>query len=253
MLDPELTIFDTIDKVAVGEIRTKIRALLGGFLFGEDEIDKKVKILSGGEKARLALAKLLLTPANLLVLDEPTNHLDMQSKDILKNALIQYQGTLIVVSHDRDFLQGLTNKVYEFRERRIREYIGDIYDFLESRSLRSFRELEKKNLKDTYSGTQVMNSSDNKQLYEKRKQLDRDIRKLTGQIQKTEDEIHTLEDTMKKLSELLANPSNIGDKTLFNTSLHKYAAGKKELDRMINQWEKLILALDELRGQRSDL
>lgn len=253
MLDPELTIFDTIDKVAVGEIRTKIRALLGGFLFGEDEIDKKVKILSGGEKARLALAKLLLTPANLLVLDEPTNHLDMQSKDILKNALIRYQGTLIIVSHDRDFLQGLTNKVFEFRDREIREYIGDIYDFLEARRLRSLRELEKKGRQDVSPGQQVGDESDNKQLYEKRKQLDRDIRKLTGQVEKIEDEIHGLEETLKKLSDLLANPSNIPDKALFNQSLQKYSVSEKELNGKVNQWEKLVLALDDLRAKRSDL
>jgi ATP-binding cassette, subfamily F, member 3 len=253
MLDPELTIFDTIDKVAVGEIRTKIRALLGGFLFGEDEIDKKVKILSGGEKARLALAKLLLTPANLLVLDEPTNHLDMQSKDILKNALIRYQGTLIIVSHDRDFLQGLTNKVFEFRDHKIREYIGDIYDFLEARRLRSLRELEKKGRQDASSTQQVGDESDNKQLYEKRKQLDRDIRKLTGQVEKIEDEIHGLEETLKKLSDLLANPSNIPDKTLFNQSLQKYAVSEKEMNGKVNQWEKLVLALDDLRAKRSDL
>ena len=130
MLDGEKTVFETIDDVAVGDIRPKIRAILGGFLFGAEEIDKKVKVLSGGEKSRLALAKLLLTPVNLLVLDEPTNHLDMQSKDILKNALLQFEGTLIVVSHDRDFLQGLTDKVYEFKRRHIKEYIGDVYDFL---------------------------------------------------------------------------------------------------------------------------
>ncbi|MBW6459801.1 MAG: ABC-F family ATP-binding cassette domain-containing protein [Bacteroidales bacterium] len=252
MLDPELTIFDTIDKVAVGEIRTKIRTLLGGFLFGEDEIDKKVKVLSGGEKARLALAKLLLTPANLLVLDEPTNHLDMQSKDILKNALIQYQGTLIVVSHDRDFLQGLTNKVYEFHDHRIREYIGDIYDFLESRRLRSLRELEKNHLKIS-SGNPSVDNSDNKQLYEKRKQLDRDIRKLSGQVQKIEDEIHDLETTLRRLSTLLADPSNIADKALFNSSLQKYASSEKELNNKISQWEDLVNALEEVRGQRSDI
>ncbi len=142
MLDPEITVYDTIDRVAVGDIRPKIRTMLGGFLFSGDDIDKKVKVLSGGEKARLALAKLLLEPANLLVLDEPTNHLDMQSKDILKSALLQYKGTLLIVSHDRDFLQGLTNKVFEFRNRQVKEYIGDIYDFLEARKIASLKELE---------------------------------------------------------------------------------------------------------------
>ncbi len=185
MLDPEMTVFDTIDRVAVGEIRTRIRTLLGGFLFGEDEVDKKVKVLSGGEKARLALAKLLLTPANLLVLDEPTNHLDMQSKDILKNALIQYEGTLILVSHDRDFLQGLTNKVFEFRDRLVKEHIGDIYDFLETRNIRNLKDLETAARKTAISG-QPAENSDNKQLYEKKKQIEREIRKLKTHVEKTE-------------------------------------------------------------------
>jgi ATP-binding cassette subfamily F protein 3 len=146
MLDPEKTVFETIDDVAVGDIRPKIRNILGSFLFGGESIDKKVKVLSGGEKSRLALAKLLLTPVNLLVLDEPTNHLDMVSKDILKNALLQFDGTLILVSHDRDFLQGLTNKVIEFRNHTIRQHLGDVYDFLESRKLESLKELERNNI-----------------------------------------------------------------------------------------------------------
>jgi ATP-binding cassette subfamily F protein 3 len=141
MLDMNKTVFETLDDVAVGDMRLKVKALLGSFLFRGDDIDKKVKVLSGGEKARLSLAKMLLFPTNLLVLDEPTNHLDMLSKDILKNALIQYDGTLIIVSHDRDFLQGLTNKVYEFRKPNIKEYVGDIYDFLGQKNLTHLKEL----------------------------------------------------------------------------------------------------------------
>ena len=136
MLDPEKTVFETLDDVATGDMRVKVKSLLGAFLFGGEAIEKKVKVLSGGEKARLSLAKMLLFPTNLLILDEPTNHLDMLSKDILKSALIQFDGTLIIVSHDRDFLQGLTNKVYEFRKPHIKEYIGDIYDFLEEKKLK---------------------------------------------------------------------------------------------------------------------
>jgi ATP-binding cassette subfamily F protein 3 len=134
-------VFETIDDIATGDIRKQVRGILGAFLFSGDSIDKKVKVLSGGEKSRLSLAKLLLTPSNLLVLDEPTNHLDMQSKDVLKNALLQYDGTLVIVSHDRDFLQGLTNKVYEFRNKKIREHLGDIYDYLEYRRMKNLNPL----------------------------------------------------------------------------------------------------------------
>jgi ATP-binding cassette subfamily F protein 3 len=250
MLDPELTIFDTIDRVAVGDIRSKIRTLLGGFLFGEDEIDKKVKVLSGGEKARLALAKLLLTPANLLVLDEPTNHLDMQSKDILKNALLQYEGTLILVSHDRDFLQGLTTKVYEFKDRKIREYIGDIYDFLESRKIRSLKELEQNNLKLSGSST-IGDISDNKQLYERKKQLERDIRKVSGQVEKSETEIHNLENLIKTLNERLSDPAKLQTGEDINQVYQRYTALQKDLDAEVENWERLNLELEELQKNRA--
>jgi len=252
MLDPELTIFDTIDRVAVGDVRSRIRTLLGGFLFGEDEIDKKVKVLSGGEKARLALAKLLLTPANLLVLDEPTNHLDMQSKDILKNALLQYEGTLILVSHDRDFLQGLTNKVYEFKDRKIREYIGDIYDFLESRRIRSLKELEISNAKSS-TGSAGTDISDNKQLYERKKQLERDIRKVSSQVEKNEAEIHAMENVLKKLNERLSDPSKLQKGEDINQVYQKYTALQKELDTEIANWEKLNLELEKLQEMRASI
>lgn len=173
-LDPGKTVFETIDDIAVGDIRKQVRTLLGSFLFSGDTIDKKVKVLSGGEKSRLSLAKLLLTPTNLLILDEPTNHLDMQSKDILKNALIQYDGTLIIISHDRDFLQGLTNKVFEFRDQNIKEHLGDIYDFLEYRKLKSLQQLEFKNKDKNTDNSAVSKSKLN---YERKKQLERDIRK----------------------------------------------------------------------------
>jgi ATP-binding cassette subfamily F protein 3 len=252
MLDPDLTIFETIDRVAVGDVRSKIRTLLGGFLFGEDEIDKKVKVLSGGEKARLALAKLLLTPANLLVLDEPTNHLDMQSKDILKNALIQYEGTLILVSHDRDFLQGLTNKVFEFKDRKIREYIGDIYDFLESRRIRSLKELELNNARPS-SQNSAAEFSDNKQLYERKKQLERDIRKIAGQVEKCEDGIHHLESFIKKMNERLTDPAKLEKGEDINQVYQKYTAMQKDLDEEIVNWEKLNLELDNLKKLRATL
>lgn len=248
MLDPHLTVFETIDRVAVGEIRTKIRTMLGGFLFGEDEIDKKVKVLSGGEKARLALAKLLLTPANLLVLDEPTNHLDMQSKDILKNALIHYQGTLIVVSHDRDFLQGLTNKVFEFRDRKIKEYLGDIYDFLETRKIRSLKELEMK----TDQGAALFTSgaSEQKAIYEARKQIDKDIRKLNGQIVKCETEIRHLEDTLKLLNDKLMAPEKLDISETIDQVYQKYTAIQQDVDAKIGLWESLSMELEKLEEER---
>jgi ATP-binding cassette, subfamily F, member 3 len=249
MLDPEMTVFDTIDRVAVGEIRTKIRTMLGGFLFGEDEIDKKVKVLSGGEKARLALAKLLLTPANLLVLDEPTNHLDMQSKDILKNALLHYQGTLILVSHDRDFLEGLTTKVYEFRDKKIREYIGDIYDFLESRKLRSLKELEVKK-----GGQSVLSepasSAERKALYESRKQLERDIRKIQGQIVKCEEEIGAMEEALKGLNDKLTYPEKLGPGEEINKIYQEYTALQQSVDGKVALWESLSLELEKLQSDR---
>jgi ATP-binding cassette subfamily F protein 3 len=252
MLDPEMTIFDTIDRVAVGDIRSRIRNLLGGFLFGEEEIDKKVKVLSGGEKARLALAKLLLTPANLLVLDEPTNHLDMQSKDILKNALLTYEGTLILVSHDRDFLQGLTNKVYEFKDRKIREYIGDIYDFLESRKIRSFKEMEQNSVKASGQvGSQDV--SDNKQQYERKKQLERDIRKIASQVEKAENGIHHLEHIVKKLNEKLSDPTKLEKGETIDHVYQKYTTVQKDLDNEISNWENLGLELEELQKKRNSL
>ncbi len=252
MLDPDQTIFETIDRVAVGDIRTKIRSLLGGFLFGEDEIDKKVKVLSGGEKARIALAKLLLTPANLLVLDEPTNHLDMQSKDILKNALLQYEGTLILVSHDRDFLQGLTNKVFEFKDRKIREYIGDIYDFLESRKIRTLKELEQNNVK-APSQSSTTDASDNKQSYERKKQLERDIRKLSSQVERMEEGIHHLEHIIKKMNEKLSDPLKLEKGESIDQVYQKYTIVQKDLDNEIASWEKLSIELEELQQKRSSI
>jgi len=145
LLDEELTIFQTIDDVARGDIRTKIKDILGAFMFGGDNITKKVKVLSGGERTRLSMIKLLLEPVNLLILDEPTNHLDLKTKDILKSALKDFDGTLILVSHDRDFLDGLVNKVYEFGNKRIKEHLGDIYSFLEKKKLDTLKELERKN------------------------------------------------------------------------------------------------------------
>jgi len=246
MLDGEKTVFETIDDVAVGEIRPRIRAILGGFLFGAEEIDKKVKVLSGGEKSRLALAKLLLTPVNLLVLDEPTNHLDMQSKDILKNALLQFEGTLIVVSHDRDFLQGLTDKVYEFKKRHIREYIGDVYDFLESRKLEDLKQLEKSNKNNTTSKETL--SSDNKANWEKKREYEKEKRKITSQIERCEKDITHIETELSKFDDVLMNPSKYKDEFKKDDIYITYNNLKRKLEKQMSFWEELHITLEEFEA-----
>ena len=234
LLDGEKTVFDTIDQIAVGDIRPKIRNILGSFLFDEDDIEKKVKVLSGGEKARLALAKLLLTPCNLLVLDEPTNHLDMNSKDILKNALLQYTGTLIVVSHDRDFLQGLTDSLFEFRNKSIKEFKGDIFEFLEYRKIENLKalELQKKASPDKGNAT----VSQNKLHYEQSKQRERDLRKLRSAVEKIEKEIESTEMVIAEKDELLSsNPElTVSDPNFYS----EYEALKQKLDTLMEDWEK---------------
>jgi ATP-binding cassette subfamily F protein 3 len=250
MLDAELTVFDTIDKVATGEIRSKIKTLLGGFLFSGDEIDKKVKVLSGGEKARLALTRLLLTPANFLVLDEPTNHLDMQSKDILKSALIQFKGTLVVVSHDRDFLQGLTNKVFEFRNRAIREYLGDIYDFLETRKVNSLMELEQKG---PSSGNDKAEgeTSGSKAYYEARKQAEKELRRLSGRIGKCEEEIAELETRLEKINGILADPGAVSSNSEREEAYISFSRVKKDLDAKWDELARLTREMEALTGAGS--
>ena len=245
LLDPEKTVFETIDDIAVGDIRKRVRNILGAFLFSGDTIDKKVKVLSGGEKSRLSIAKLLLTPTNLLVLDEPTNHLDMQSKDILKNALLQYGGTLIIVSHDRDFLQGLTNKVFEFRDKKVKEHLGDIYDFLEYRKLQSLQQLEEAKKNSTSNAESV---SQNKLNYEKRKQLERDIRKITNQIQKAEKSIEQLETSIKEKDEILSNPEKYKDIINYDELYVEYELLNEKLKTEMNRWEELNMKLEELRN-----
>ena len=240
LLDGEKTVFDTIDQIAVGDIRPKIRNILGSFLFDEEAIDKKVKVLSGGEKARLALAKLLLTPCNLLILDEPTNHLDMNSKDILKNALLQYTGTLIVVSHDRDFLQGLTDSLYEFRNRAIKEFKGDIFEFLEYRKIENLKALEVE--KKAVSEKATSSVSQNKLNYEQAKQRERELRKLRNNVEKIENEIAETENEIAKKDEILsADPQSIVSDTNFYSD---YESLKAKLDTLIEEWEKATEALE---------
>jgi len=243
-LDPELTVFKTIDEIAVGDIRPRIKGILGGFLFSGDDIEKKVKVLSGGERSRLSIAKLLLTPANLLILDEPTNHLDMRSKDILKSALLQYNGTLIIVSHDRDFLQGLTNRVFEFRAGHIKEYLGDIYDYLEQRKIRELSELER-NAADRKE-TQQDTASENKVNYEKKKESERDLRKIRNQISKAENEIERLEQEAVKLEGMLGEPHKHENRIKDGSLYREYEEVKSKLAVEMERWEALHNELEKL-------
>lgn len=246
-LDNSKTVFETIDDVATGDLRKKVRDILGAFLFSGETIDKKVSVLSGGEKSRLALAKLLLEPYNLLVLDEPTNHLDIQSKDILKNALLQYNGSLIIVSHDRDFLQGLTDKVIEFKKAETKEHIGDIRNFLEKRQIDHLQELEKTERAGKNS-EKDKSVSDNKQAYLDKKESDKELRKLENQLAKIEKEISKTEKELEINDTQLADPDKykelIKDSAFFET----YQKLKTNLESRLNTWEQLSVELEEKRG-----
>ncbi len=250
MLDGTKTVFETIDDIAVGDMRPKVRNILGTFLFSGDSIDKKVRVLSGGEKSRLSLAKLLLTPVNLLILDEPTNHLDMRSKDMLKNALLQYDGTLILVSHDRDFLQGLTNKVFEFKNKQIKEYLGDIYDFLESRRMQSLKELEKKKI---IASNQNSKSSRQKELWVRNKSLDKDIRKAGNQITKLESQIEADEQEISSYDALLIDPVKNQEIIEKDNVYKKYEDVKKRHEKHMITWESLHSELEQLQEQKYQL
>ena len=209
LLDENLTVFDTIDRVAVGDIRTKIRDILGAFMFGGEASDKKVKVLSGGEKTRLAMIRLLLEPVNLLILDEPTNHLDMKTKDILKQAIKDFNGTVIVVSHDREFLDGLVDKVYEFGNKRIKEHLGGIYDFLQRKKMETLQDLERNN---NVGSKSVSNNSGDKEIsetklsYEERKELQRQIKRLEKAIADNEKRVEQIEAEIQSVEEQLASP-----------------------------------------------
>lgn len=245
LLDESKTVFQTIDDIAVGDIRTKIRDILGAFLFSGEDIDKKVKVLSGGERSRLAMAKLLLKPYNLLVLDEPTNHLDMRSKDILKKALKNFEGTLILVSHDREFLDDLVDKVYEFRDQKIREHIGGIYEFLRKRRLENLKEIERKE-KQKAQG-KVENRSENKQSYLERKEFDKKIRKVENAVQLSEEKIERIEEELDQIGNILSDPNKMNeDQSLFS----KYEELKKELENEMKKWAEQTGQLEELKQQR---
>jgi len=242
MLDPKKTVFEVIDDVAVGEIRKKIRDILGSFLFSGEDIDKPVKVLSGGEKSRLALAKMLLEPYNLLVLDEPTNHLDLKSKDILKKALLDFTGTLIIVSHDRDFLSGLTSKVIEFKKAETKEHLGDIREFLAKRRIEKLADLNKGIAAESKDNTKKM--SQNKLDYQQRKEKDKAKRKIQNRIDKLELDIADLEAAIGIKDMQLADPAahNITADVDFFQS---YESLKKQLTQKMESWEEAAFELED--------
>lgn len=240
LLDENMTVLETIDYAAKGDVRTKIRDMLGAFLFRGEEVDKKVKVLSGGERSRLALVRLLLEPCNLLLMDEPTNHLDMRSKDVLKQALLKYDGTLIVVSHDRDFLDGLVSKVYEFRHNRIRENIGGIYDFLRKKKIVSLREIEKRDR--TAREERDEDTSTNKQKYIEKKEYERNLRKLRRRLEDSEKEIESME---KELADLDAELARTAASTESAGIFIKYEELRKKLDIEMDNWTRYSHDVDE--------
>ena len=248
LLNENLTVFDTIDEIAVGEVRTKIRDILGAFLFSGEDVDKKVKVLSGGEKSRLAMIRLMLEPVNLLVLDEPTNHLDMQSKEILKNALIHFTGTVIVVSHDRDFLDGMVNCVYEFRNKKIKQHLGGIYDFLQRKSMDSLKELEAAGKKIPSSEHSRKNKqTNNGELnYEQRKEISRTISKLEKNVTEIEESIDKLEHEISEMDKILSSSEVVNDHTLFE----KYDELKDKLEQTMENWESEHEELENWKSKK---
>ena len=247
LLDDNLTVFDTIDRVAEGDIRTKIRDILGAFMFGGEASDKKVKVLSGGERSRLAMIRLLLEPVNLLILDEPTNHLDMRSKDVLKDALRDFDGTVIVVSHDREFLDGLVDKVYEFGGGRVVEHLGGIYDFLEKKKMDSLRELERSTQKAPSATTTEAAPTKDKLSYEARKELARSVKKAEKAVADAENRITELEGVIASLEARMATPDGAADAALYAD----YSLKKKELSDTMDKWTELTLELEALNGKAS--
>lgn len=255
LMDGEFTVFDTLDRVAVGDIRTRLRDILGAFLFRGEEIDKKVKVLSGGERSRLAMARLMLEPYNLLILDEPTNHMDMRSKDILKRALTAYDGTVLVISHDREFLDGLVSKVYEFRDGRVKEHLGGIYDFLRTRQIENMREIERRNPKTIppaqkaeakpASAREVKKSVPAKEKkqpelsYAEKKERDRQVTRLRNAVAKLETDIAELETKTSALDAQLMDP---GQYTL--ALFEEYNQLKTQLDARMQEWAEATEKLE---------
>ena len=252
LLDESLTVFDTIDRVAVGDIRLKIRDILGAFMFGGEASDKKVKVLSGGERTRLAMIKLLLEPVNFLILDEPTNHLDMRSKDVLKDAIREFDGTVILVSHDRDFLDGLATKVYEFGGGVVKEHLGGIYDFLQKKQIESLNELQKApalstspsgGKENTDTATQ---SSGAKLSYEEQKELNKKLKKLERRVADCESEIEQTESAIAILEARMATPEGASDMALYE----QHQKLKQQLDSVMEEWDAVSTELEEAKREQ---
>lgn len=250
MLNGDLTVFDTIDRVATGDIRLKIRDILGAFMFGGEASDKKVKVLSGGERTRLAMIKLLLEPMNFLILDEPTNHLDMRSKDILKEAIREFDGTVIMVSHDRDFLDGLATKVYEFGGGLVKEHLGGIYEFLQKKKIESLNELQKgvslsasPVAREERLVEEVQQTSENKLSYEAQKELNKKRKKLERQVADCETTIEQTESAIAILEVKMATPEGASDMSLYE----QHQKLKQQLDRTVEEWETVSMELEEAK------
>ena len=241
LMNGEITVYDTLDKVAVGDIRTRLRDILGAFLFRGEDVEKKVKVLSGGERSRLALASLMLEPHNLLVLDEPTNHMDMRSKDILKSAIQKYDGTVVVVSHDREFLDGMVDKIYEFRDGGVREYLGGIYYFLEKRKLDSLRELERK---EVAVAATTKESSQGKLSYEQKKEQEKQVRKLKKAIESLENQLAEVERQIAEWNEKLAAAT-----TYVEADYAAYNDLKAQSDHLMHEWEMRNYELELIEEQ----
>ncbi len=247
LLDGELTVFDTIDRVAKGDIRLKIRDILGAFMFGGEASEKKVKVLSGGERSRLAMIKLLLEPVNFLILDEPTNHLDMRSKDVLKDAIRDFDGTVVVVSHDREFLDGLVSKVYEFGGGLVKEHLGGIYDFLQRKNIESLNDLQKPSLSTSstmVSSVEEKTGASNRLSYEQQKEQQKKVRRLEKAVEQCEARIGELEAAVKMLEDQLATPEGAADVSIYE----RHGALKKQLDEAVNAWEEASLELEEAQS-----
>ena len=255
LMDGEFTVYDTLDRVAVGDIRTRLRDILGAFLFRGEDIDKKVKVLSGGERARLAMARMMLEPRNLLILDEPTNHMDMRSKDILKNAIMKYDGTVVVVSHDREFLDGMVQKVYEFRDGGVKEYLGGIYYFLEKRKLESLQEIERRDAPAKPMANPAAKSAaqpaanrdaaaSGKLTYEQRKEQEKQLRKLRRAVETVEAELAEIE------KQIAAYDAKFAAATEYNEADYKaYNDLKARYDHQMHEWEKASYELEIVEEQ----
>ena len=244
LLDENLTVFDTIDSVAKGDIRLKIRDILGAFMFGGEASDKKVKVLSGGERSRLAMIRLLLEPVNFLILDEPTNHLDMRTKDVLKEAIQAFDGTVILVSHDRDFLDGLVTKVYEFGNGLVREHLGGIYDFLRKKELQDLKSLEAASTQST-ANADTPRQAQGKLSYEEQKEQARQLRKVEKEVKEQEEAISRIEATLQDLEQQMSTPEGAADAALIT----QYAAHQKELEQTMADWEAAASRLEEIQSK----